>query len=89
MQTTKLHHKTNNFNVYFLSSEIIVITVTECIIYTLIHYYLQNKVLRFLQFSHLFSRCQNLDIMNVNVLIVCARLFVFQNIFSTQKNIYR
>lgn len=26
-------------------------------------------------FSDVFLRCQNLDIMNVNVLIVCARIF--------------
>lgn len=29
----------------------------------------------FSQFSDIFLRCQNLDIMNGNVLIVCARIF--------------
>lgn len=44
----------------------------------------------FSQFSDIFLRCQNLDIMNVNVLIVCARIFFsFENIFSTHKEIYR
>lgn len=38
----------------------------------------------FSQFSHIFLRCQNLDIMNVNVLIVCARIFFQKHIFNTK-----
>lgn len=40
-------------------------------------------------FSDVFLRCQNLDIMNGNVLIVCARIFFFfrKHIFNSQRNL--